>query len=325
MDSNKDTFGSFTDEALPVYATDRNFTVIFCNEAAHKKCAALEYGDDLCLRYSDVKRRVEEARASGLSTFVLTETYDGDVLVDLSTEDKDNVIFFRPLPQKEPRALSYEDIVREFALSSSEECPETDLRVAQLCEALASGNIPPCFRGKAQSPLLLSDLLSAFRSIASSNKARIGRDVVLSCDRSVTPFFVINGDAYALMLTLFSICSAVGFAASGELTMSVRCTASAAEFTVSANVRRGITIVDTASFGPHAPDVLFACSLARAMGCILLPAHGGGKAGFRLIARTPSSGQTLEDGGIAPAMLALAAETAVRFIFDICSTGSAEK
>ena len=328
MDSKKEPTGRFNnDEALPVFAADLNFTVIFCNEAAHKKYAALEYGDDVCLRYPDVKRLTEEARAAGQTSFVLSATCDGDVLVDLSTAEKDNVIFFRPLSQiaTSSQALSYEDIVREFALASSEACPESAFRMAELSQALASGSIPICFRGKTQSSLLLSELLSAFRNSALSNKSRIGRDVIISCDKSVTPFYVIHGDAYALMLTLFSMCRAVGFAASGALTMSVRCTAYSAELAVSADIRRGITIKDTASFGPHAPDVLFAGSLARAMDCVLLPAHSGGKACFRLIIRTPSFGQKLEDGGIVPEMLAIAAEAAVRFIFGSGEAASAEQ
>ncbi len=266
----------------PLFASDAKGSVIYCNDAAHRKCAALEYGDNVFERYPMLADLLTRARATGARSFILRDTRDGDVLVDLTREAADNMIFYNPPSGSVPvTVLSYKEVAERFRLASLSSYPESARRITELYEALVSDRTL-FFRGRELRPMILTDILSSFFDSALPRMRNIGHGLILRADETVTSQTIVFGDPYALMLMIAAMASAVGYAAEGDVVISAHSYGIVSTLTVSAKNRPNVTITDTASFGPHSPDVLFANMLARAFGNELALASDGDAVSFTL-------------------------------------------
>lgn len=249
----------------PLIITDTEGIIIYKNEAAHSVCAAPLCGDNIFDHIPALRDACRRARAAGHGSFMLRppESPYGEILVDLTKEPEDGVLRLYLSGRTAPVKISYEDVAREFSLSASGLDPVR--RVTALYDMLSSSDTV-FFRGRDMEPRRLTDVLSAFFDSALPRMRQIGRSLILRLDSTVDENVMIECDVYAFCLLTSALAAAAGYASKDAVTVTVHHTGSESTVTVSANIRAGIVITDTASFGPHAPDVIYAETLARASG-----------------------------------------------------------
>lgn len=265
---------------LPYCVSDLDGTLIYCNDAASEACAALAYGKNIFDIFPGLDEAVRRARAEGRRTLTLPlPDCDGDVIFDLSKEISDRVIAIYPAlrgtDRKEVSLSAYRRTALEFLRLASVSGHEGSRRATELYDALLAVD-PFFFRKRGLALYNLKTLLSQYFDSAVSSIRHIGHRLILRSGASVTDSALIDCDPYVFFLMLSSFASAVSYAARGDITIEAEHTGGKALITVGADIRRGITISDTSSFGVHAPDVLFAEVLAHASGCeTSLDADGG--------------------------------------------------
>ena len=258
---------------LPLILSDIAGTVIFINDAAHKSCAAINYGDNIFEHFPSLDEAMRRARAASLRSFTLPKTKYGDIMFDLSFEIPDGIIRIYP-PHNirqvtNTQALSYKSIELEFLRAAAISGHEGARRVTELYDALSAAR-SPFFRETGASTHKLQELLTLYFDSALPAVRHIRHRLILRCGSSVTGSTLINCDAYAFFLLISALAASVGFAARGDIVIEAEHTGERAIISVSADMRANIVISDTASFGVHAPDVIFAKTLARASGAELL-------------------------------------------------------
>lgn len=258
--------------ASPLVLTDTRGNVIYKNEAAHKTCAALLCGDNIFKRIPDLRDMLRRARAEGSLTFMLTPPVSpfGEMIVDLTKETSHGVLRFFFSRGGMPEKICYEDVAREFSSAVGGDVggavgDSTARRITALYDALCSSETL-FFRSRDMEPRNLKEVLSAFTDSALPRMRSIGHPVTLRLDDTVGGHEQIRCDVYAFCLILSALASAASYAAKGGITVLAGHTGSEAIITVSAELRPGIVITDTASLGPRAQDVIYAEMLAHASG-----------------------------------------------------------
>lgn len=271
----------------PLAVADSDGKILYVNDAAHKSCAALVCGENIFSLFPSMKESLRSARASGKSSFTIENpgAAVGMIVVDISLLDESSVIRVYPKQKKSPPHIDYMEAAREFAASARE--VENSKRVSLLYDTLASSD-GTYLHGHEAAPRLFTDLLSTFFSSALPAMRRIGHELRLEVDDTVNAGSLIVSDIHTFYLILSSLASAVGYAADRDVLISASHTIDFAVVTVSAKIRDGLEITDASSFGPSAPDVIFAFALARAAGFELTLGFNDGSVMFTLRAGASS-------------------------------------
>lgn len=263
---------------LPFCTADADGKIIFCNDAARRSCAVLAVGENIFEIFPALRGIFRSSRASGARTVTYTmpdavadvrgADTCADIVFDISKETSDGIIRIYPTAPSGtiPGAdITYERVALEFLRLSALSGLEGARRATELYDALLAVD-PVYFRKRELQLYRLRELLSHYFDSAMPAVRHIGHKLVLHCGTSVTEDALVSCDPYAFYLMLSSLASSVAYAARGEITVSAEHMGHIAGITVSAEMRPNITISDTASFGVHAPDVLFANALAHVSG-----------------------------------------------------------
>lgn len=255
----------------PLIMTDTDGNIIFINNAAHKMCAD-RCGGNIFTAFPTLPGRLIRARASGQSDFSLFSVVPPytEFKFDISSEASDGVIRLSPLSANgtDAHIFTYEELAEEFRAASDMQGLEGARRTTRIYDTLISANSIPTSKSDPQ-PVPMRCLLTDFFDSALPSIRHIGHTLILRCDASVTDSSPVYCDPYSFFLMLAAASVAVGYAARGDIVIDAEHTGDSGIITVSANMRPNITLSNAASFGVHAPDVIFAETIAKRCGFAL--------------------------------------------------------
>ena len=261
-------------DASPLIAADLSGRIIYCNEAAHRICAAIAFGGEINDIFPTLEARRRRARAAGRRSFLIpsAETKCGDTMVDLTHEATHGVT--RLYPGSSGRtgasAISYDAIAREFMRAAASDDNLASRRITELYDTLVSQDTV-FVRGRGKRLYIFREIMEHFMDNLIPRLRSIRRGVIMRVGASFAQSGVIDCDPFAFCFMLAAVISAVGFVSDGDIVIEAEHTGKRASVSVSARLRRGFTAADTVSFGSHAPDIIYARILADAIGCGMEP------------------------------------------------------
>ena len=132
----------------------------------------------------------------------------------------------------------------------------------------------------------LLSMIEEFMNTTAPRLRTIRHGIVCRVDGSVDEGSAVLTSRREFIFALSAMCSAVGYASRGDISIEVEHLRSEARISVSSSLRTGIAETEGAAlFGPRATDAVFAVYTLRALGHRVGIKVGGGKVTFSLSAR----------------------------------------
>lgn len=257
----------------PLIITDKNGTIIYCNEAAHNIGAALSFGNSVeALFNEDELNSYKQALGSAVSSFSIKSSAlrDAELIFDLTKEATDGTrqIFIRRSASSEIFSVSYESVAEEFASILSDgvlSCSASRRRFTELYEMLSSHSSSfelirhlDIFNLRSLLDSFYTHILPNFLSVYGTvHKAEVG----------ITDKSIVYAEPYGFYLTLCAMISAASFV-SYDQNINLCIDDRGDAVTVNTSVTADSTRFDEPirMYGVHYVDIIFAETLSRASG-----------------------------------------------------------
>lgn len=258
----------------PLIITDKNGTIIYCNEAAHNICAALSFGNSVKSLFNDDElNSYKQALGAASDSFSVKSSFLGgaELIFDLTKEASDGTrqIFIRKSTSAAISSVSYENVASEFASalrdSALSDCNHSKRRFTELYETLAA--LSSSFDLIRHLDIFeLRALIDAFHTHILPNFLPV-YGTVHTTETGITEKSVVYAEPYGFYLTLCAMLSAASFVSCDQdilLDIDDRCDAVAINVSVTADEARFDDPIPM--YGVHYVDIIFADTLARASG-----------------------------------------------------------
>ncbi len=253
----------------PLIITDKNGTIIYCNEAAHNICAALSFGNSIeSLFNEDELNLYKRSLGSAVSSFSVKSSVlkDAELIFDLTKEVSDGTrqIFIRRSASSAIPSVSYENVAKEFssALSNS---ALSKRRFTELYETLSSQNTS--FELIRHLDLFdLKSLLDSFYTHVLPNFLPV-YGTIHTTEVGITEKSVIYAEPYGFYLTLCAMLSAASFVSCNQdINLNIDDRSDAVTVNVSVTADEARFDEPIRMYGIHYVDIIFAETLSRASG-----------------------------------------------------------
>lgn len=252
----------------PLIITDKNGTIIYCNEAAHNICAAVSFGNSVEKLFNEAELGTYKlALSSALHSFSVKSSALGgaELIFDLTKERRRGVRYIRiknlSLPSRTD--ISYESVANDF-MNAVYGKNLSGRRFTELYETLASDG---CVFGSCRHLAVfgLRELTDRFYKHIIPKLLSVYGNIFTS-ESGITDESVVYAEPYGLYLAVSAMMSAAAYVSDGNVSLHTEDRGDTVTFEVSAPVTRGLCGDEVHLYGVHYVDLLYAETLARASG-----------------------------------------------------------